>query len=200
MNEFKFITKIAASLYSPYVLENLPMTELRDALSDGQIYSKLWLVRELCMLINNRQMPAEPKIAIVGGWIGTLALMIHQLMSARVTSIDLDDRANKIAQAINNGHNLTTVTADMYDIDYMEFDVIINTSSEHIPNIGNWRNNLPPGKIAIVQNTNYRDAEGHISCVEKVEHLKTALDLSEVLFAGTLDLPIYKRFMVIGRT
>ena len=199
MNEFEFITKIASSLYTPYVLENLPMTELRDALSDGQVYSKLWLVHELRILINSGQIRAEPKIAIVGGWIGTLALMIHQRMSAQVTSIDLDDRANKIAASINDGYNITVVTADMYDIDYSKFDVIINTSSEHIPNISSWRNSLPAGKIAIVQNTNYRDAEGHISCLEHIDQLKKALAL-DILFAGTYDLPIYKRFMVIGRT
>jgi hypothetical protein len=195
-HEFFFTTRIASALYDPSVLSSLPVTELRDAISDGQLLSKSWLIEQL-----RPHLKTGAKVAILGGWIGTLALMMHAFeLPVEVTSIDLDPRANRIAEKLNWDFTFKTQTLDMYDVDYEKFDVIINTSSEHIPDIAKWRAGIPEGKIVVVQNNNFIAGDGHVSCVRNSDELRMLMNLSEIIYEGTRTLPAYNRFMLIGRT
>lgn len=200
-HELFFTTRIASALYDPLVIENLPLTELRDAISDGQMLSKVWLTEELQRLIADGQLVDMPRVAIVGGWIGTLALLMNSWeLPVSITSVDLDERANRIAEKLNYDFDFRAVTKNMFELDYSQFDVIINTSSEHIEDIGRWRDMIPAGKILMVQNNDYLEAEGHISNVQDSTELREKLKLSEVLYEGTRKFPQYSRFMIIGRT
>jgi hypothetical protein len=204
-HEFFFMTRIASALYDENVLQNLPITELRDAISDGQMLSKNWLIEELKKIIDAGQDGGPEKgdlrVAILGGWIGTLALLMFAYeLPVAVYSFDLDDRANAIANTLNYDQPFKAVKADMYDVDYNQYDVIINTASEHIPDIPAWRAKLPRGKLVIVQNNDYLEGEGHVSTVENSHELSKQLDLSKVLYEGTRKFPMYSRFMLIGLT
>jgi hypothetical protein len=201
-NEFHFTSRIASILYDDYVLENLPITELRDALSAGQVYSKKWLALEFHQLISAGTIFAGANVAVLGGWIGTLPLMFESFfLPLTVTSIDIDERANRIAEKLNYTQaGFKTMTMDMYDVDYRQFNVIVNTSSEHIPDISAWRQGIPSGKIVAVQNNNMIHGDGHISCVSSTEQLIDELQLSNVLYSGKLSFPEYERYMVIGRS
>lgn len=205
-----FTSRIASALYDPYVLENLPVTELRDALSDGQMYSKLWLIEELKSLIDvgtiqpTRGLKYHPRrfsTAITGGWIGTLALMFNAWeLPVDITSIDLDQRANSIAEKLNYDFQFRTITGDMFDVDYNEFDIIVNTSSEHIDDIPEWAASLPKGKIVVIQNNNYLAGDGHVSTANSSSELQALLNLKEVYYEGTRCFAQYDRYMIIGRT
>lgn len=196
-HEFFFTTRIASALYDQTVVTTLPLTELRDAISDGQLLSKNWLIEELRKL----ELSEKPRVAILGGWIGTLALLINTYeFNASITSIDMDPRANRIAEKLNYDFDFKTKTMDMYHVDYSDYDVIINTSSEHIPDIPKWRAGIPSGKIVIVQNNNFEAGEGHVSCVRNSHELKDKLRLAEVFYEGTRKFPAYNRFMLIGKT
>lgn len=196
-HELFFTSRVASALYDPYVLATLPVTELRDALSDGQLFSKSWLIDEFRKL----GLSENTKVIILGGWIGTLALMMNTFeVGADITSIDLDPRANRIAEKLNYDFKFKALTADMYKVDYSDYDVIINTSSEHIEDIEAWRKTIPDGKIVIVQNNNFEDGDGHVSCVRNSDELRAKLGLKEVLYEGTREFPQYRRFMLIGRT
>lgn len=203
-HELFFTTRIASALYDPLVLKNLPLTELRDAISDGQMLSKVWLVEKLDELLKDGKIANDTgkvTVAVLGGWIGTLSLLMNAWeLPISVVSIDIDARSNRIAEKLNYDYDFKTVTNDMYKIDYSRFDVIINTSSEHIPDIPAWRALIPPGKVLIVQNNNYEDAEGHVSTVDDSTALRDKLNLSEVIYEGTRQFPQYNRFMIIGRT
>lgn len=209
-HETFFTSRIASALYDPYVLENLPVTELRDALSDGQMLSKLWLIEQLKSLYEDgtiqptsgfKYHPRRFTIAITGGWIGTLALMINAWdFPADITSIDLDQRANSIAEKLNYDFQFRTLTSDMFNVDYSEYDIIINTSSEHIDDIPKWKESLPKGKIVIVQNNNYLAGTGHVSTVNSSAELQALLKLKEVYYEGTRRFAQYDRYMIIGKT
>ena len=201
--EFFFINRIASAMYDPYVLEHLPVTQLRDAISDGQVLSKLWLVEKLpeAVFVAKGKLNDPPKVAILGGWIGTLALMLNTFdLKLNITSIDTDERANRIAEKLNYDFTFSTKTEDMYNIDYSEYDIIINTSSEHIPDIPAWRKLIPAGKILVVQNNNMTDVDDHISTVNNSSELSKLLNLSKVLYEGTRDFGHFSRFMLIGVT
>lgn len=203
-HELFFTTRIASALYDPLVLESLPLTELRDAISDGQMLSKVWLVEKLDEMLKDGKITNDSgkvTVAVLGGWIGTLSLLMNAWeLPISIVSIDIDARSNRIAEKLNYDCDFKTVTNDMYKIDYSKFDVIINTSSEHIPDIPAWKALIPPGKVLIVQNNNYEDAEGHVSIVDDSTALRDKLKLSEVIYEGTRQFPQYNRFMIIGRT
>lgn len=204
-HELFLTSRIASALYDPYVLEHLPVTELRDAISDGQLLSKLWLTEKLSTLIDADLIKVPEgtklKVAILGGWIGTLALMLNCWeLPLDITSIDLDERANRIAEKLNYDFVFKTSQDDMYDVNYAEYDIIINTVSEHIPSIKVWRSKIPEGKILIVQNNDFEEGEGHVSTVSSSVALRKQLSLSKVFYEGTREFPMYNRFMLIGRT
>lgn len=195
--EFFFTARIASALYNPYVLKNLPIEELRDALSDGQILSKNWVVEQLKSIVAEMKHPA--KILILGGWIGTLSLMINcNELPVSITSLDLDERANRIAETLNYDFDFKTLTQDMYEVDYADYDIIINTSSEHIPDIKKWVKMIPAGKTVLVQNNNFLEGEGHISNVHSSDELNSLLSFSKVLYEGTRKFMMYDRYMLIG--
>jgi hypothetical protein len=200
-HEFFFTSRIASILYDQFVLDNLPLTELRDAISDGQMLSKNWVVAEIVKLVEQNVIKtSHKKVLIVGGWIGTLALLMNSFeLPFHITSIDLDERACKIADKMNYDFKFKSIVADMYQVDYSQYDIIINTSSEHITDIPVWMQQIPKGKIVLVQNNDYKEGDGHVSTVKSVAALKKQLKLSEIFYEGTRKFPQYNRFMVIGR-
>lgn len=199
-NQYSFITRIAGVLYDPYVEKHFKMPELRDALSDGQLRSKLWLIDEFDEVMAVAP-PGKQRVAVMGGWVGLLPLlMFTKGKMVSVTSFDIDERANTLAEKFNWGYDFKAVNKDMYEVDYSEFDVIINTSSEHIPDIRAWAKSLPPDKTVIVQNNNFVKGNGHVSCVKDEDELEKLLDLSDVFSSGRLKFPMYSRFMVVGFT
>jgi hypothetical protein len=203
--ELFFTTRIASAFYDPFVLENVKMEELRDALSDGQLLSKNWVAEVINDLIKEQKLPVEEgkplRVAILGGWIGTLSLMLNTWeLPLAITSVDLDERANRVAEKLNYGFNFVTMTVNMYDLNYENFDLIINTSSEHIPDIAKWRSRIPPNKFVMVQNNDFEEGNGHVSCVRNSAELRKQLKLAEVIYEGTRIFPQYSRFMLIGKT
>lgn len=199
-HEFFFINRIASSMYDEFVDKNLSKEELRDAISDGQLLSKNWIIEKIEDVIE--LVPFDIKnVAILGGWIGTLALMMfakEYLFS--ITNIDTDFRANRIAEKINYGFDFNAEAIDMYDVDYSKYDVIINTSSEHIEDIPKWIKLIPENKLVIVQNNNFLDGNGHISCVNNSDELRRILNLRRVLYEGSRTFAMYDRYMIIGIT
>lgn len=78
---------------------------------------------------------------------------------------------------------------------------IINTSCEHIEDFDNWWKTIPEGMLVIMQNNNFveHDDETVVNTVDSVEAWEKKLNLSETLFADTLSLEKYDRYMCIGR-
>jgi hypothetical protein len=78
---------------------------------------------------------------------------------------------------------------------------IINTSCEHIENFDEWWKTIPEGMLAIMQNNNFveHDDETVVNTVKSEQHWVDKLNLNELLYRGTLKLPKYNRYMVIGR-
>lgn len=168
--------------------------EVRDMFSRGQIVSKLWILDRLA------HEDDQSNILIVGSWFGLLGAMIKEVFPyMSVTMLDIDPRCKTFADAMNyQVDNLDAVTGDMYDFDYTGYDVVINTSSEHIPDIPAWVSMIEEGTTVILQNNDAHDIDGHINCVNSRDELSEKSSLTEIAYLGNLDLGIYRRFMVIG--
>jgi len=173
-----------------------------DAFWKGQIRSKEWLIDELQKQRYHHK--DWPTIDIHGGWVGTLASLMFQstMFIERITSIDIDPTCEEIANTMNQLELQTgrfrAVTADMCEYN-SRADIIINTSFEHITQeqYDKWLSKLPLDSLIVLQSNNYQIPE-HVRIAESLEQFKDQSRLN-VIWAGELELPLYKRFMIIGK-
>jgi hypothetical protein len=164
----------------------------------GQINSKIWLIQNLRKQINK-----VVSIDIHGGWNGVLASLIFQsnIIVTHIRSVDIDPACEEIANTINKIEHMAgrfrAVTADMCAI-RSDADVVINTSCEHITQdqYDLWVSGMPHNSLLVLQSNNY-DIPEHVRTASSLEEFKKQCNIN-VIWEGELQLPLYKRFMVIG--
>ena len=174
-----------------------------DAFWKGQIKSKEWLIEELYK--HRRNTVDWPTIDIHGGWVGVLASMFFQsnMFIENIKSIDIDPECEAIANKMNQMElqvgRFRAVTADMCTY-RSSADVIINTSCEHITQdqYDLWLSGTPMNSLFVLQSNNY-DIPEHIRTAKDLDEFEQQCGLENVLYKGELDLPLYKRFMIIGK-
>ncbi len=192
-----------------------------DCFARGQLQSKTWLIRELKEL--------DPKLGTVflcAGWYATLATMLFEndFDIDCIRSFDIDPSCVEIAEVFNkpwfvDNWKFKAITEDIKNINYFGHqwqmwsnknnrlsnpisdtpDTIINTSCEHIDNFAEWYDKIPYDKLVILQSNNYFEIEEHVNCSNDIDEFKAQAPCKEYLFTGTLDLGVYKRFMIIGK-
>jgi len=189
--------------------------------SEGQVASKKWLIDELNAL--DGFLPENPKILVLGGWHGLLPRFLFDLLQvrpAKIRSLDIDKSCEKIADTYNkeeviDGWRFKAITSDMFQLDYVnlelspigdcgqsfperdQFDLIINTSCEHLENFSEWFDKIPSGQKLVLQSNDFFDEPEHVNCDKSLEDFarKAPLHLS---YQGELKLEKYTRFMLIG--
>jgi hypothetical protein len=173
-----------------------------DAFWSGQIKSKEWLIDNLKYVIRPNMEPLT--IEIHGGWVGTLASMLFQssLNIKCIRSVDSDPSVQHIAEEMNRleviQNRFEAVTADMCSLQKYQADIVINTSCEHITQeqYNQWLNNTPKDAIIITQGNNY-EIDEHIRLSNDIDDFEVQCCLHKQ-FSGTLILPLYHRYMIIG--
>ena len=177
---------------------NDPMRTL-DAFWSGQMKSKEWLIDNLKPFVTK-----PSRIDIHGGWVGVLASMLFQssIPIKYICSVDIDPVCEHVATMMNKieeqDGRFKAITHDMCSVP-VNGDVIINTSCEHITQdqYDLWLSGMPHGCLIVVQSNNYNIPE-HIRTASSLEEFKEQSNLT-VMWAGELELPLYKRFMIIGK-
>jgi len=170
-----------------------------DAFWRGQINSKIWLINNIKPFVDN-----SVSIDIHGGWVGVLASLMFQsnLPITSIRSIDIDPSCQSIATMMNKAEEMQgrfmAVTADMCDIGSTA-DVIVNTSCEHITQeqYSQWLDKISNNKLLVLQSNNYLIDE-HVRTAKSLEEFKLQSNI-DVLWAGQLELPLYTRWMLIGK-
>lgn len=171
-----------------------------DAFWSGQLTSKEWLITNLRNHINK-----FVTIDIHGGWVGVLASMLFQtdMPIKNIRSVDIDPSCEFIATNMNKIEEMAgrfcAVTADMCEI-RSDADVVINTSCEHITQdqYDLWLSRMPHNSLLVLQSNNY-DIPEHVRTAATLEELKTQCNISNILWTGELELPLYTRWMIIGK-
>lgn len=171
-----------------------------DAFWSGQLKSKEWLITNLRKNINK-----FVSIDIHGGWVGVLASMLFQtdMPIKNIRSVDVDPSCEFIAINMNKIEEMAgrfcAVTADMCVV-RSDADVVINTSCEHITQdqYDLWLSGMPHNILLVLQSNNYGIPE-HVRTATTLDEFKTQCNINNILWAGELELPLYKRFMIIGR-
>jgi len=197
--------------------------KLKDALSEGQLNSKLWLLDRIKGIDLGT-------VFICAGWYGVLATLMFEdenIYVDKIRSFDIDDSCWKIAEDLNEPwkadnwvfkastldivglfnywygedglyHYFTTnIKGKRVHIKEMP-NTIINTSCEHIENFTKWFNAIPTGKLVALQSNNYFEIEDHVNCVNSLDEFKQQAPLSNIIYEGELELEKYTRYMLIG--
>ncbi len=170
-----------------------------DAFWQGQLKSKEWLITNLRKNVNK-----VVSIDIHGGWVGVLASMLFQsdICVTTIRSIDIDPLCEPIATMMNKKEEMAgmfrAITSDMCEI-RSDADVVINTSCEHITQdqYDLWLSGMPHNSLLVLQSNNYNIPE-HVRTAKDLTEFTQQCQLENVLWTGELELPLYKRFMVIG--
>lgn len=179
-------------------VSNNPMRTL-DAFWRGQVQSKEWLISEL----ENLNLITS-SVEIHGGWVGVLASMLFQskLPIQQIVSVDIDPVVQHVAEEMNriefNEGKFRAETGNMCNR-YPVSDTVINTSFEHITQEQHemWLKNMFEDQLLVLQSNNY-DIPEHVRTAKDLSEFKEQAQLSKILYEGELELPKYKRFMLIG--
>lgn len=170
----------------------------------GQIKSKLWLIQNLHPIILKEFDQKKVSVDICGGWVGVMASLMFQsdISISTINSIDIDPSCEKIANTMNKIEEIEgrfkAITIDMCRY-YSNSDVVINTSCEHLTQsqYDLWLEKLTPESLIVLQSNNY-DIPEHVRTAESLEIFSKQSRI-DILWAGEYDLPLYKRFMIVGR-
>ena len=197
---------------------------IRDGFSRSQVASKRWLVDSLKAIS-----PIWGNIVIMAGWFGQMVEFLDpDIAYNKIRVVELDPELCRSSDLVFNlsrleGYRVKSICADINqltlyktgyewtvsnfrdDTSYTEKflpKLIINTSAEHMTE--EWFHQLrfkqlESDPVVVLQSNNMFDGDGHVNCVHSVNHMKKKFPMREVLFEGELQLPGYKRFMLIGQ-
>ena len=176
--------------------------------SHGQVHSKVWLCEVLEPYIKENS-----KIAILGSWYNLLGFMLHVRKPHYykfIVGYDIDENVKEIADRITESwkflpqQTIENINADINDLDYSNYQVVVNTSVEHIAQ-KNWFDGIKSETLVCIQScTIGKEIESYKITNENktLEDLKQKYPLSKIVYEGELsfDYPVnpYKRLMIIG--
>ena len=205
-----------------YNLQSVDTERLsNDAWSRGQLLSKNWLLDKLIDFDLDLG-----SIWTLCGWVGSLGFLMSYRRNkphyTAIRSFDIDNRCAVLAETLNrpavkSGWQFKATTMDVNQITYDDFsyqtkkydgslqtvvdsaDTIINTSCDHMGSDNTWWDNIPTGKLLILQNNNWHENDQHNNSVDSIDQFQYMYPMNELLYSGALDCKLYTRFMMIGR-
>ena len=175
---------------------------LTNSSTTSQLQGKLWLINELQKLDLK-----FTKVCLIGGWFAQFItpLIFDNFKVDIIHNYDIDEDAQKISYKFNRRYKeeskyraIRTNTL-IYPLKE-KYDVIINTSCEHMYPMKKFRELNPNLKSwFVLQSTNEDKFDDHINCVNNTKELVEQGKLKQVLYEGQLTLDNgMTRFMVIG--
>ena len=165
-----------------------------DALSQFQVESKIWLIDELSKLGNRYE-----NTLFIGGWLGISSLWLSNAkISDYVTNLDLDEKAINFSNKLNayNRNYKSGIVSDINEHDLSEYDLVINTSSEHMTD--DWFENVSKGSSVVIQTNDFHEIKEHINTINDLDELQKKYKMSNIDYIGVRDCDRYNRFMLIG--
>jgi hypothetical protein len=190
----------------------------KDALSRGQLLSKMWLIHEL------QDINADlGTVFLCAGWYGILSTLMFEngIRINKVRSFDIDPDVKPIAEKFNlpwvkDEWKFKPATLDIHDLEYENFEyevirsdgsatklrdtanTVINTSCEHINDFDEWYAKIPSGTMVVLQSNDYDDIEEHVNTSANLYEFAVQTPMQEVYYSGEMAFDKYTRFMRIG--
>jgi len=185
------------------VRKNYNLPQMIQSISPKQIECKSWLIEEL------HNIPIDMKhVQLFGGWNGypLIDFLIQNFDIETIRNIDMDSEAlsicNKYKNLFKHNNIVKIEKADILQLekDYSNVDLVINTSSEHMPDLSTLIQNKQYKNTCVfaLQSNNMFHLDEHTNCVNNVNELEVKSRLSKILYKGTKIFNEYERYMVIG--
>jgi protein-L-isoaspartate O-methyltransferase len=188
----RHIPEVMNALYDKEAFSIVTLEEIRDAFRTKQMQSKAWMMGR----IKELNLDSKSKVLVVGSWLGFTSYCLFKLGFSNITETDPDSRLEKLARHLNRKNpNFVHLSEDVNSIDLNGYDLIINTSCEHIAD-NSWYDRIPAG-TKIVLHSNNLEGYDHVNTCESVEVMSSKYPM-ELNFAGELNLGSYSRFMLVG--
>ncbi len=199
-------THISPATMSGWAVSDAERAVLLEALDEIQLRSKYWLLDELEHVTSVR----DATLVVLGGWCGVLPWLLHRSRGwspQLAVSVDIDPAVCSIGARTTGRETprLHFLCQDVHRLDYARLArdrrlVLVNTICEHLSDFAGWRRLVPSDTLVVLQSNNYRGCPDHVNCVDSSEQLADDAQLATVDFAGSLELSLFTRYMVIGRT
>lgn len=187
-----YIPHVVETLYNPNVLSSTTLTEIRDAFRPNQMQGKAWL------LDNIQNIDRNSKVLVVGSWLGFTSYCLYKQGFVHITETDPDSRLELISRYINKENKaLKHLNSDVNDLDVSGYDLIINTSCEHISD-NTWFDKISPGTTVVLQSTNLKCVD-HVNTVDSLIQMKMKYPLKLSYSDKIVFSPTFTRFMLIGQ-
>lgn len=185
------IPSVMNALYNDRAFDSVDLKEIRDAFRVKQMQSKAWLLSQV------EQFDRSTKILVIGSWLGFTSFCLWKMGFSNITECDPDARLETLACHLNRfNKQFQHHSCDVNELDMNGYDLIINTSCEHIAD-NSWYLKIPSTTTVILHSNNLEGYD-HVNVCANLEEMKSKYPM-ELLYSGELDLDQYIRFMLLGR-
>jgi hypothetical protein len=188
----KLIPHVMNALYNKEALESTNLEEIRDAFRVKQLQGKSYLLDQI-----RKHVDKKSKILVIGSWFGFTSYCLYNMGYTSITEVDPDTRLEPFTLHLNRfNKSFKHITADINNIDTSTYDVVINTSCEHILD-NKWFENISSLALIFLQSTDYPNWD-HINVSTNIPEMESKYPM-DLLESCVLDFTGYKRFTIIGR-
>ena len=194
--------------------------DILDSVSSNQVASKYALLNAVD---NLNFLDKDSTVVIWGSWYGSILIPALTNKVKKIVSIDLDETPLQIAKnrLFANYKNIQYVCDDIfktYRDAYLNTNLIINTSCEHMPPMKDWKwfgagalsndqdtsifrtPKLPDECYFAFQSNNMFGIEGHVNCVNSLQEFKDQMpERAEILFEEEVADTRGTRYMLVGK-
>jgi hypothetical protein len=132
--------------------------EITHGFKHNQLISKQRVIEHI---------PPGRKVVVLGGWFALSYTLLNLHTTNHITSIDIDPLCEQIGKRLHyNIPNVVHKTENALHFPTNSFDIIINTSTEHMnkEHLQFSFANYDKGKYCIFQNNNMFNVADHINC------------------------------------
>ena len=186
------IPYVIQTLYNPNILVSTTLVEIRDAFRIHQMQGKAWL------LDNIQHVDRNSKVLVIGSWLGFSSYCLYKEGFKNITETDPDSRLELMARYVNKENkSFKHLNNDVNDIDLSEYDLVINTSCEHISD-NSWFDKIKPETTVVLQSTNLKCPD-HVNTVDSLVHMKMKYPLKLTYSDKLVFSPTFTRYMLIGQ-
>jgi hypothetical protein len=194
--------------------------DILDSVSSNQVASKYALLNAVD---NLNFLDKDSTVVIWGSWYGSILIPALTNKVKKIVSIDLDEAPLQIAKnrLFANYKNIQYVCDDIfktYRDAYLNTNLIINTSCEHMPPMKDWKwfgagalsndqdtsifrtPKLPDECYFAFQSNNMFGIEGHVNCVNSLQEFKDQMPKrAKILFEEEVEDTRGTRYMLVGK-
>jgi hypothetical protein len=188
-----YIPDVMNAMYNEHALNAIHIKEIRDAFRIKMMQSKAWLIQKFL----EQKIDKSKSILIVGGWLGFTSWVLFKNGYGNITEIDVDSRLHEFSMHLNRfNHNFKHIPVDVNQTDTSMYDVIINTSCEHIID-SSWFDNTNSNCMFVLQSNNINTPD-HINKCNSIDEMILKYPMA-INYSGSVDYgDTTSRFMLIG--